>query len=47
MLIFFWLNEGGEPPPPTATAGAHGGMIVNMGRMLTRLLLIGVMTGIA
>lgn len=47
MLIFFWVNDAGAPPPPAPTAtGAHGGMIVNAGRLLTRLLLVAVMTGL-
>lgn len=46
MLIFFWVNEGGAPPPAPATTGVHGGMIGNAGRLMTRLLLIAAMTGI-
>ena len=37
MLIFFWLNSGGgPPPPPTPDVTARGGMIVNVGALMTR-----------
>ena len=38
MLMFFWLNPGGEPPPdpPTPASAARGGLIMNVGALMTR-----------